>query len=124
MWTSYSAWLLLGLGCALSFAAGGRRVARHAGRVVTWSDVRRMPGFRENWPDALTDIVVILMICSGASTLNHHGLSAWWVGPIAVCGLALLPAVPALIHNAQFTGRLSLVLRRTAPAPASSRTGQ
>ncbi len=124
MWTSYDAWLLLGLGCALSFAAGGRRVARNSGRMVTWSDVRRLPSFRENWPDALTDMVVILLICSGASTLNNHGLSAWWAVPIAVCGLALLPAVPALIHNAQVSGRLSLVLRRTAPEPGRRSTGQ
>lgn len=116
MWNPYSSWLMLGLGCALSLANGGRRSAMHRGEIVTWSNLRNTTRWRENWPEAITEMVVIALIVSGAESLNRHGVG-WWMFPLALVCLALLPAIPALIHNARVTGRI--VLPRTVP-PAKS----
>lgn len=102
----YSAWLMFGLGCALSLAHGGRRSGAHPGEVVTWAQLQTTTKLRENWPEAMTETVRLVLILSGAS-LIHHG-AVWWTFLIAVCALALLPAAPALIHNARITGRVVL----------------
>lgn len=86
MWNPYSSWLMLGLGCALSLVNGGRRSALHPGEIVTWSNLRHTTRWRENWPEAITEMVVISLIVSGAESLNKHGVG-WWMFPLALVGL-------------------------------------
>jgi len=111
------AWLMLGLGCALSLAQGGRRSAqRDDGEIVTRSDLRYTTKLRENWPQAITETVALFLVVAGAALVTRYSS---WISPIASVGLAVLPTIPALIHNTRVTGRV--VLPRTS---LSTRTEQ
>ncbi len=109
MWTSFNSWLMLALGCALSLAQGGRRVAKRDSQIITWSDLRHATELRENWPEAVTETVASFLVVAGAGLVTRFTL---WILPVGFVGVVVVRMIPALVHNIRVTGRP--VLPRTA----------